>query len=165
MFIEHYDEWCLYSYSCLEDMSEAEEVVQDVCVNILLRGQKTKILNLKAYIITAVKNRSFKKLKRSKKFETLGNTNILTSPSIEEGIILLEDKLYLQKAIESLPEPSKNVFLLCVLERQKYENVANTLGISVNTVKYHIKKAYKTLRTQMEDTYFSIVIVALFLSS
>ena len=66
----------------------------------------------------------------------------------------MEDKLHLQKAISVLPEPSKKVFKLCVLEGQKYKVAADTLGISVNTVKYHVKKAYKTLRKEMQGTFF-----------
>ena len=149
IFIEHYDEWCLLSYTYLQNKVEAEEVVQDVCVNILLRKKNTEILNLKAYITTAVKNRSLKKIKQIGQFETLNNINTYTSPSSEEGLILNEKKLHLQKVVESLPDSTKEVFRLCIFEEQKYQNVADTMGISVNTVKYHIKKAYKTLRIKM----------------
>ncbi len=73
-----------------------------------------------------------------------------------------EHKLRLQKVVESLPSSSKKVFKLCVLEGQKYQNAADTLGISVNTVKYHVKRAYKTLRIEMEDIYLSIIIISTF---
>jgi RNA polymerase sigma-70 factor (ECF subfamily) len=162
MFLEHYDEWCLISFTYLQSMNEAEEVVQDVCVNILLKNRSLKILNLNAYIARAVRNRSLKSLKRRGKFETLNNINIPTSPSSEKVIIHNERKLRLQKAVESLPDPSKKVFKLCVLEGQKYQNAADTMGISVNTVKYHVKKAYKTLRIEIEDIYLSIIIISTF---
>lgn len=156
MFSKHYDEWCLLSYSYLENTKKAEDVVQDVCVNILLRKKTTKIENLQAYIATSVKNKSLKELKRVRKFEPINDTSIGTSPSSEEDFILREGKLHLQSAISKLPEPCKRVFRLCVIEGQKYKTAADTLGISVNTVKYHIKKAYKTFRIEMGDVYFYI---------
>ena len=162
IFSKHYDEWCLLSYSYLENTKKAEDVVQDVCVNILLRKKAAKIENLQAYIATSVKNKSLKELKRVRKFETISDTNMGTSPSSEEDFILREGKLHLQNAISKLPEPCKRVFRLCVVEGQKYKTAADTLGISVNTVKYHIKKAYKTFRVEMGDVYFSIALAIAF---
>ena len=163
IFLEHYDEWCLLSYTYLQNKVEAEEVVQDVCVNILLRKRNAEILNLKAYISTAIKNRSLKKIKKLKQFETLKNYDAGTSPSSEEDIILKENKLHLHNAVESLPDSTKEVFKLCVIENQKYQNVSETLGISVNTVKYHLKKAYKTLRIKMDGVHFSSIIIVILL--
>jgi len=163
IFLEHYDEWCLLSYSYLQNKVEAEEVVQDVCVNILLRKRNEEILNLKAYITIAIKNRSLKKLKQKGRFETLNNFNILTTPSTEEGLIYNETILDIRKAFESLPDATRTVFTLCIFEKQKYKNVADTMGISVNTVKYHIKKAYKNLRVEMEDIHLPSLLISIYL--
>ena len=149
MFLKHYDEWCLFSYTYIKNIIEAEEVVQDVCVSILLRKHNPKILNLKAYIITAIKNKSLKKLKELQKTVSINTIAVHTLLSSEDDMILKEDKLRLQKAIESLPYSSKKAFKLCVLEKQKYQTVADIMGISANTVKYHIKRAYKILRAEM----------------
>jgi len=56
--------------------------------------------------------------------------------------------------MSALPELSKAVFNLCVLEGEKYQNAADTLGISVNTIKYHLKKSYKMLRANIQNIYF-----------
>jgi len=161
MFLKHYDEWCMYAYTYLQNLNEAEEVVQDVCVNILLRKETAKILNLNAYTLIAIRNKSLKKLKQNKKHETLNETNIRMSPSSEDTIILCEKRLHLQKAIASIPEPSRSVFERCVVNGQKYKNVASDLDISVNTVKYHIKKAYRLLRISIDNVYLTMVIIAI----
>jgi len=163
LFLEHYDRWCLLSYSYLHNKVEAEEVVQEVCVNILLKERSVEIVNLKGYIITAIKNRSLKKIKQLRRFETLNDFNISAYPSSDEGLIHNEKNMYIQKAIEELPDSTKKVFKLCMFGKQKYQNVADSMGISVNTVKYHIKKAYKTLRVVLEDVHFSLVIIAIYL--
>ena len=164
IFFEHYEEWCLLAYAYLKNEVESEEVVQDVCVKVLLRDSGPEILNLKAYLTAAIRNNSIQKFKELRKFTTLSESKTLVSPSCEEKIISLENKLHLQKAISALPEPSKNVFKLCVVEGEKYQTVADTLGISVNTVKYHIKKSYKFLRGGMQNIQYLILIaVDLFL--
>lgn len=161
MFLKHYDEWCMHAYTYLQNLNEAEEVVQDVCVNILLRKEGTEILNLRAYTLIAIRNKSLKKLKQNKKYETLNETNIRMSPSSEDMIILSEERLHLQKAIASIPEPSRSVFERCVVDGQKYKNVASDLDISVNTVKYHIKKAYRILRINIDNVYLTIIFLAI----
>ncbi len=163
LFLSHYDQWCMLSYSYTECIIEAEEVVQDVCANILLRENGTEILNLKAYISSAIRNRSIGRLKQLKKFETISDTNLQIAPSFEEDLIKKEKKMSILNAVESLPEPCKKVFILCVIEGQKYKNVANTMGISVNTVKYHIKNAYKHLRLTTIEIYFFTLFFAEFL--
>ncbi|TSE05699.1 RNA polymerase sigma factor [Aquimarina algiphila] len=153
MFLKHYQEWCLLSYSYIENMSEVEDMVQDVFVKILRRKPKNEILDLKNYISTAVKNNSLKRIKRNRKLEKLENSNVISSPSYEEYLIETETKIKVQKAMEVLPEQSKKVFQLCVLDGEKYQNAADSLGISINTVKFHLKKSFKILRLALRNTY------------
>ena len=53
--------------------------------------------------------------------------------------------------IENLPLQCKVVFKLVVLEDMTYKDVADSLGISVNTVKSLKKSAYTSLRGQLKD--------------
>ena len=52
----------------------------------------------------------------------------------------------LRESIELLPEQVKAVFKMCFLDGKKYREVADELGISINTVKAHVKKALRLLR-------------------
>lgn len=49
----------------------------------------------------------------------------------------LEDEL--KRSIDELPLECRRVFYKSRFEQKKYEEIAEELGISVNTVKYHIK--------------------------
>ncbi len=156
MFLKHYKEWCLLSYSYLENISEAEDMVQDVFVKVLNRKTKTEILDLKNYISTAVRNTSLKKIQRSKKLETIKEYSLAAlEPSHEEFLIKLENTSHLEDALNVLPKQTKKVFEICVLEGVKYQSAADTLGISINTVKFHLKKAYKILRITLRNVYVS----------
>ncbi len=154
MFMKHYKEWCLIAYSYIENMIEAEDMVQDVFVKVLNRKRDTEILDLKNYISIAVRNTSLKTIQRTKKTEKIKDYALASlAPSHEDYLIDIEYKAEIQKAIKVLPKQSKKVFELCVLEGVKYQNAADTLGISINTVKFHLKKAYKILRKELRNTH------------
>lgn len=154
MFLKHYKEWCLLSYSYTRNMAESEDVVQDVFIKILNRKQQNEIKDLKNYISISVRNTTLKKIQRTKRLEEI-NDDILPSsaPSYEEYLIDVENKAKVQEAVEVLPIKSKKVFELCVLEGIKYQSAAEVLGISINTVKFHLKKAFKILRFELQDAF------------
>ncbi len=63
------------------------------------------------------------------------------------GVLLereLEDEL--TRSIEELPVECRTVFKKSRFEQKKYEEIALELGISINTVKYHIKNALSLLQ-------------------
>jgi RNA polymerase sigma-70 factor (ECF subfamily) len=57
-------------------------------------------------------------------------------------------------AIDSLPERRRETFLLCKRDGLKYEEIADRLGISVNTVKNQVSKALKTIKDGSWEIYF-----------
>ena len=56
----------------------------------------------------------------------------------------------IKKIIEELPKECRNVFKKSRLEEKKYAEIAHELGISINTVKYHMKSALSTLQGKLE---------------
>ena len=61
----------------------------------------------------------------------------------------LEDRV--KAAIRSIPIDSKRVFMLSRYHSMSYMEIAENLGISVNTVKYHIKQAVDHLRKELKE--------------
>ena len=55
----------------------------------------------------------------------------------------------LWEAVNSLPEQCRVILKLVVLEEMKYAEVAEKLGISLNTVKTQMKIAYRELRGKL----------------
>lgn len=158
LFLNHYREWCLLAYSYLENMDEAEDIVQDVIEKILCQtDDSNKILNLKSYIFISIRNNSLKHLKKNKKLVKRIENDFFES-SHEENLINTEKSAYILQMLGVLPEQCKRVFELSVLEGLKNEETAETLNISINTVKYHLKKGYKTLRSVLHDHYIFLFI-------
>ncbi|HZW82939.1 MAG TPA: sigma-70 family RNA polymerase sigma factor [Candidatus Deferrimicrobium sp.] len=61
----------------------------------------------------------------------------------------LETKVLVQKVLNKLPEKYKNVLILRHMQDLSYEEIAQTLGISVSLVKTHLFRAREALRQQL----------------
>lgn len=151
LFKEHYRFYRLLSYSYVEHWGVAEDIVQDVFVKILDKTDSSKILNLNAYVQRAVKNNSIKYISRTKKLESIDEISLeIPNPEelqSEEG----QTTALLQESIKNLPLRCKSVFELCALDGYKYKTAADHLGVSVNTVKTQMKRAYKILRHDLKN--------------
>ena len=76
------------------------------------------------------------------------NTRLIEDPNL--GRLLereLEDKI--SEAVAAIPLESRRVFMLSRYHDMSYQEIAQDLGISVNTVKYHIKQALVILREKL----------------
>ena len=153
VFRKHYREFCLLSYSYVSCLNLAQDIVQDTFVKILTNEEASEISNLKGYIWKSVKHSSLKQITNSKKITPIHwDTPVFALPEEAESIdVDLGPKL--QSAIDRLPGQCKTVFELCALDGQKYRTAADSLGISVNTVKTQMKKAYRILRYDLRNVY------------
>ncbi|MBW8242699.1 RNA polymerase sigma factor [Muricauda oceani] len=153
MFLEHYQEWCLLSYSYVQDLDDAKDVVQTVFTKLLQKNEHTTIENFKPYINTAVRNESLKKIKNSQRTFDMSHSTTYV-PSYENEWIQSEISETIFKELESLPVQNRKVFELCVIEGIKYKGAAEIMGVTVNTVKYHLKKSFKMLRLNLRNIHF-----------
>ena len=106
-------------------------------------------VSIRSYLLRAVRNRCINYLnsereKREIAFSALmpdeiTDDKIILSDSHPLGILLereLENEIY--KAIDKLPDECRRVFAKSRFEGKSYEEISGELGISINTVKYHI---------------------------
>ncbi len=63
----------------------------------------------------------------------------------EESIERLETQMEVQKALSSLPESARSVLLLREMEGMSYEEIAESLNLSIGTVKSRIARARQNL--------------------
>lgn len=63
--------------------------------------------------------------------------------------------------IDHMPVKTAEVFRKCFLEGKKYQETADELKISINTVRTHITKALRILRNQLSEQDFLLMIILL----
>ena len=156
IFRRYYRPLCLYALHYLHITEDAEDVVQDCLTEFLERSEKGYLVSdVKSYLHIMVRNRCFLVLKK----ESLIDRNRFIS-EFEETLIDTEYKeqsfmeARMWTAIDSLSDRCREVFLLCKRDGLKYEEAADKLGISVNTVKNQISKALKAIKGESLKIYF-----------
>ncbi len=135
----------LYALKIVENVDDSNDIVQSVFLNTWSRLQEgLETDNLKSYLYRAVRNASLKFLANKNNAPT-DNLESLEDVT-EEAIDTSERDARLWRAIESLPEKCREVFLLCKRDNLSYREVSEELSISEKTVENHMTKAMKALR-------------------
>jgi RNA polymerase sigma-70 factor, ECF subfamily len=153
----------LAAYACLFLEPElAEDVVQDLFVNIWENAETIKVhTSLEAYLFKAVYLRCLNQLKQRK---SRNNHHKL----IQDYLMAFESRLFdpdtnnalrklymdelrddINKAIDSLPEKCREVFMLSYIHDLKNKEISELLGVSQSTVENHVYNALKALRKKL----------------
>lgn len=155
LFDMFYMPLCIYSLKFSDSYDFSEDIVQELFVNFWNKKTYLKIEgSVSSYLFRAVKNNTLQALKKKDRFNFEKLEAIVESFIVEEkeyDVLALEkERKKLLQQIDNLPEKSKEVFKAIVLDNLKYKEVAEQLGITVNTVKTHYSRALKKLRGSLD---------------
>lgn len=177
LYDRHYVLLCRFANQLLNNAALAEEVVDDVIFYLWEHRQEVEIrYSIRAYLMRAVRNRCLNELQLQSHREELHTSSFLSPESMDflDSLfvdnkqplgMLLEQELEeeLKRSIDELPLECRKVFYKSRFEQKKYEEIATELGISVNTVKYHIKNALAFLQRRL-GSYLKLLIVYIFMN-
>lgn len=139
----------------VQSHEEAEEIIQGIFSTLWFKRESLLITNLPFYLQTAVRNRIINDL-RSKvtqqKYWSYYKRFIPVQKDVTEDTVVFDDLTEaLEKAVNRLPEKSRQVFKLSRLEGRSTAEIAKRLKISEKAIEYHITKSLKELRVQLKD--------------
>ncbi len=151
MFMQYYSGLCNFVWHIIKTEDAYEDLVQDIFVKIWIGRQDWHPhASIKSYLFRSAKNQALNYLRS---YDVI---NIDQEDDIEEeisGDINIEEELYrkdlskaVQSAIESLPERCRLVFVMHRQEGLKYNEIADILNISINTVEKQMGRAFRILR-------------------
>lgn len=156
LFHHYYGFLCAYAFKYTNNHHAAEEIVQDLFVEIWeKRAQLTIRTSLKSYLFQSVRNRCLNLFQHQKTRTTFAEKfrSEFNPVSDEEFVeINLADKI--EKAIDSLPEKRREVFRLSREEGLKYREIAQKLNLSIKTVETHMALAIAALRDKLKKYRF-----------
>ena len=153
----------------LSDFSVSEDVVQEVFVYVWEHSEKIEIkTSLKAYLFVMVKNRCLNHLKSIK--ITDNQDYIEYSRSLIDRVEILNfteenNTLYLKvlAIVDEMPLKMQKIFKLKFIEDYKYNEIAEELNISLNTVKTQLKRARVKINNSLMIMLFCLIIINDFL--
>lgn len=152
LFKRYYKLLCLQAFYILDDEQESEDVVQLLFSEIWEKQLFNNInSSLKAYLQTAVRNRCLKLLDRQKTEQKRIDNYLYSVDRIEEidEDLQQDSENSINSALKGLPRQRQQAFTLVYIEEKKYKETALEMGISVNSVKSHLRLAVKELREKL----------------
>jgi RNA polymerase sigma-70 factor, ECF subfamily len=141
----------------LEDRGTAEDVVHDVFVTVWQRIDRFDDArgSLRAWLLTAVRNRAIDSLRRRRAtddiadIEALGRLRTTPNPVWEEAVRSL-DRETLATAIAQLPDEQRQAIELAYFGGHTYRKVAELTDVAPGTAASRMRLALARLRATLE---------------
>lgn len=150
LFEKYKDAMFTTAYRIVNDYDHASDVLQESFIKVFKNIDSFKGYSaIGAWIKTIVVRTAIRKIKFESRFESLDH-------KAHDTPVEWSDELtgfYLDKAIRSLPDGFRTVFLLVEVEGYKHKEVAELLKISENTSKSQLHHAKKNLRKKLIELY------------
>jgi len=159
IFNLHYDEMYLVARRYL-DVEESQDIVQEVFLKLVERGETEVVTSLKAYLYRAVIHTCLNWLKQKR---------VRNEYAYEFRIRLLEEEakkvdggsdalvtekellLLVRKTVTSLPEKSRKIFEMSRYDGLTHKEIAKKMNISVRTVETQVYRALKVLHRELGE--------------
>lgn len=136
--------------------STAEEIVQEVFLKIWIAREGLISINyFPSYLYTITRNHTFNILKKLAVEERVKDSLKRELSEIQEEAdevsMYQEYQHILVNAVSQLPPQQRLVYSLCHQKGLKYEEVAQQLNISRLTVKTHMQKALRAIKSNFSN--------------
>ncbi|SEI52412.1 RNA polymerase sigma-70 factor, ECF subfamily [Dyadobacter sp. SG02] len=164
LFRRYFDRLVYFSMQIVRDKDIARDLVQDAFIRYW-QNQETIISSevaAKNFLYVSVRNASFNHVRHNKVVEDYAgrfNSEEMEEASVMESIITAEVLAEIHLAIESLPESYRLVSVMGYMEGKKNQEIADILGMSVNTVKKQKQRALELLRIKLTPELFSLLLL------
>jgi RNA polymerase sigma-70 factor (family 1) len=134
-----------------QDLDKAEDILQETFIKLWDNCGKVKYDSVKSYLYTIATNTFLNMIKHDKVVKKHQDALPRHSTNESPEFIMLENEFMdkLQRTIDSLPEKQKEVFLLNRIEKKKYKEIAEQLGVSVKAVEKRMHLALVVMREQI----------------
>ena len=163
LFRENYARLYYHAFSFLNDEETAKDIVNDVFERVWVNFEKVEFsTSIVPLLYTLVRNRCVSYIRHRRVRERFAKEMLQEEVCVNEEY--MEYEMLIEKlrySVEQLPGQTKVVFKKCFLDGRKYQEAADELSISINTVKTHINKALKILRGRFSGEEVILVVFLL----
>ena len=145
----------------LRNKMDADDVTQEVMIRIWKNMDKFNMLAAKTWIMKTTNNLCIDYLRKraaalgreleiDEIFEdTYSENKNSDNPYLTTHFKMIGSKI--KEAIQRLPENMRSVFVLYEIQGFKYNEIAKTLGIPLNSVKVYLLRARKKLQEELKN--------------
>lgn len=148
----------------VEQPQNAEDVVSAACESLIENVDTLRKLNvckLRAYIVSTVRNASVDFVRKrnrqgSKRFLTDDEKafDIPDETPLDEEMIRKAEAQMLRQALQKISKSERELLKMKYFDLASDAEIAEAIGIGVNSVRYYLTKARRSLRRILEESDF-----------
>jgi RNA polymerase sigma-70 factor (ECF subfamily) len=168
LFTLYYARLCYFGFKIIGEREAAEDLAQDAFLKLWERQNNfNNELPAKTFLYVTVRNACLNRIRHEKleKKYSRANDSGEEAVELENGLhqmIQAEVLGEIHKAIEELPQGCRQVLKLAYFEGLKNHEIAEQLGISINTVKTQKARALQLLRLKLDLVIFTLVLLSVY---
>ncbi len=168
VFKKYYLSLVVFVVRHVGDEDVAKDIVQDIFFKLFESSRSLPDnFQLKSWFYKVARNAAvdyLRHLQVEDKYKFLMAEAMINVPDMDEEI---DEQVYtkVNLAIESLPEQCRLIIKLNVLEGKKYHEIAEELGITINTIRTQVSRGYKKLREILAEEVNTSILVYMFLKN
>jgi len=147
-----------FSYRFLKEKEPCQEVVQEAFLNLWInRAKLDNQYPIAPYLYTITRRLTLNVLRHVATSQCAMNKMWLNvkkeSNETEEEVFLDDLSRFTEQVLSGMPKQQQLIFRMSRHQELSYDEIAEELNISRNTVKNHLVAALKTLRTQFYKAF------------
>lgn len=156
-FKENYASFSSFAYRYIPDRDLCEDLVQEVFLSFWEKKDSFESkAAAKSFFYIFIRNACLNKIKHDKvrlKYLNYKWPESENSDFFLEAIFKKEAYREIYREVNKLPDMARKVLKL-TLRGKSNDEIANLLGIAINTVKVHKNRTYRILRKNLHDLYY-----------
>jgi RNA polymerase sigma-70 factor (ECF subfamily) len=139
------------------DPAAAEDCLQTAHVRLAEFRRSRTVVNEKGFLVHTARNIAIDEARRARtRAEAPGGIDAVMElrddrPLQDEVLLARERLARVREALASLPERTRDIFLMHRLAGLKYREIAERVGVSVSAVEKHIAKATLRLAEHLSE--------------
>lgn len=155
---KYYNQLCVYSVQYTDSLEVSEDIVQDFIIRLWEKKLHLTINNnLKSFLFNSVRNASVDYLRKHQPYRFVEIEEDAYITDFEPNETEIEEQVRrLKQYLKELTPKEYKVLMEIVVHNKKYKEVAEELGLSVNSIKTHLSRALKFLRSKPFISLYSL---------
>lgn len=154
LFRDNYGKAYYLALRILHDDEASKDVVADAFELVWRRLQDSDVDKLSSYLLTAVKNVCLDYIRKQNIRNRYVQASVLAVGKLSfnpDEVDLHEEKIQsIMRSLDELTPRTQQIVTMCYVQRKKYREVAEELGISESAVKKHIMQALSYMRQKFK---------------
>ena len=150
----HYRGFYAFAYQYIPDMETCRDILADAFEALWLRQDAMPESERRSLAFAIIRNKCIDHLRREETHDDYARQTLLQSDLVDESdditsVVYHQQVRVFREVFRALTPRTREVFAQCYLQQRTYQQVAESLDISVSAVKKHVMQALAQFRETM----------------